>query len=337
MKQLHVAVVSRDEHVRAEVARAFDSAPAEWLVGLYKEVPWDADVVVFGPDVSDAAGIIFDPRRPERVLDEVRNMAAAGHGDGRMVLVTSCNRGAGVTTLALHLARALAARRGVCYVDLDTEWSAAPRLGLDPAGLVTWGDVDDGAEAVWRCALPVEHGFRVLFAPQGRGIEQGGPVIRRALTHFEILVVDAPWSPAVPDLLDQASAVVLVLPPTRPAALRARSLLLGRLAQNDCAVVSNRLGRGSELRQGEIEELIGRPIALALPHAPGLRDVEDEGRLLSSPLSRWGRRTDRLAAALEQFSGRPAAGRQEEAVRLPNGDRATPAAGQVVGRSGQQA
>ncbi|CAN5762889.1 hypothetical protein BH18ACT15_BH18ACT15_12760 [soil metagenome] len=308
MSPLRVAVVSRDEHVRLEAARAFDSAPPEWLVGLYKDPPKDDDVVVFGSDVPSATGIVFDPEQPGGVLEAVRRAAQTNHGGGHILVVTSCNRGAGVTTLGLHMARSLAARRKVCYVDLDTEWSAAPRLGLDRNALITWGEVDDGPEAVWRCALPVEHGFRILVAPLGHGAEEGVAIVARAAARFEVLVVDAPWSPAVSELMDLASAAVLVLPPTRPAALRARTLLLGEAGEKSWAVVTNRLGRGSELRQKEIERLIERPIALALPHAPRLRDAEDEGRLLSPTLSRWGRRVDRLAGAVERAVKSPAIG-----------------------------
>ena len=322
MSHLRVAVISRDEHVRLEAARAFDSAPADWLVGLYKEPPADADVVVFGPDVPGASGIVFDPAHPGRVVDEVRSAAENDQPSSPVVAVTSCNRGAGVTTLGLHLARALGARRNVCYVDLDTDWSAAPRLGLDPHALLTWGDLDDEPEAVRRCALPLEHSFRILFAPSGGDPDEGVAVVGRATGHFEAVVVDVPLPTATPDVLALASAGVFLLPPTRPAALRARALLCDGQWEGSWAVVTNRLGRGSELRQAEIERLIDRPVALALPHAPRLRDAEDGGRLLSSTLWRWRRRVDRLAGARERALEAPS-DRESATTSDRLGDRAT--------------
>src|SRR5918996_3329890 len=59
VEPLHVALVSRDASVRAQMAAAFDAAPASWKVTIHDE-PVPADAVVYGPDVGAASGIPFD-------------------------------------------------------------------------------------------------------------------------------------------------------------------------------------------------------------------------------------------------------------------------------------
>jgi hypothetical protein len=63
-------------------------------------------------------------------------------------------------------------------------------------------------------------------------------------------------------------------------------------------LVSNRCGPGGETTRAELQAIIGRRVALELPCAPSLRDAEDDGRLLTSRLSPWVRRVDRLAGTL---------------------------------------
>jgi hypothetical protein len=62
--------------------------------------------------------------------------------------------------------------------------------------------------------------------------------------------------------------------------------------------VTNRLGPGSDLTRHRLEQRLGHPISLELPCCAALRDAEDEARLLTSPLTQWIRRIDRLSKAL---------------------------------------
>ncbi|MGH2750369.1 MAG: hypothetical protein ACRDK3_05795 [Actinomycetota bacterium] len=289
MTALHVAVVSDDPTTRLEAARAFDAAPASWTVTLHTTVPGDADVVVLGPDV-EGDGIAFDSSNPQSVIAEIEARAATRRG--AVIAVTCASGGVGTTSLALHLAAVLAPACSVGYLELSH--GAGLRLGLTPGEHLTWADLDDSSESLVRCFLPVEPGFRALLAPRdGEGSEL---ILKRARDDFDLLVVDAPHCRA-PAALPEADAAVLVLAPTVPQAHLARAVL-EHWPELDWALVANRMGRGGETTRGQLNDLLGRRIALELPCCPALRDAEDEGRFVSLRWTRYGRAVTRLARAL---------------------------------------
>ena len=295
-----MAIVAREPGMRMAAASAFDDAPSDWLVELYTDPPAQCDVLLVCPDVSEviSGGIRFDPANPAEVLSEI-----AGRSSTRgipTVAVSGAGRGCGVTSLALHLSSALVPLTDVCFVDLDRRWGAAPKLGLDPFTTKTWEDFDGSPETLRACALPVRGGFRTLFSPFGE--EQGerpdeGQLLSKANALFGAVVVDVPSASALERAAPQCEVFVLVLPPTRPAAGRARRLI-DNWPQLNWLLISNRCGPGGESTKAELQAIIGRRIALQLPCAPSLRDAEDDGRLLTSRLSPWVRRVDRLARTL---------------------------------------
>ncbi|MBA3290888.1 MAG: hypothetical protein H0U17_05275 [Actinobacteria bacterium] len=287
---MHVAVVSADPTTRLEAARAFDDAPPEWSVTLHTTAPPDADVVVLGPD-AEGDGIPFDPEDPTRVIEEIRARAAGARG--AVLVVASASGGVGATSLALHLAAAVAPVCAVGYLDLSN--GAGARLGLTPGEHLSWADLDEGDDSIARCALPVEAGFRALIAPE-RHDEGEDVVLKRARAAFDLLVVDAPH-PACNLALPEADVAVLVLTPSVPQAARA-SALLECWPTLDWAVVANRIGPGGETTSAQLADLVGRRVALELPCSSALRDAEDDGRLLSLRWTRYGRAVGRLAGAL---------------------------------------
>lgn len=289
MTALHIAIVSRDPKIRLAAARAFDHAPPSWSVSLYTEPPPGADVVVLGPDAR-GAGIPFDPLAPGRVIADIEASRAAQTGP--VVAVVGASRGAGATTLALHLACALAPLCRVGFVDLAG--GAALRLGLEPGEHLTWAGLEDDSDSTTRCALPVEGGFRALLAPPEGGDAQ--LVLKRATGAFELVVVDV--SPEVaPAVLSDVDAAVLVCAPTVPGARRAMTLL-EEWGDLDWAIVTNRVGPGGETTRSQLAGILGRPIAIELPCSAALRDAEDDGRLVSLVWNRYGRAVARLARAL---------------------------------------
>ncbi|MGH2753688.1 MAG: hypothetical protein ACRDLB_04580, partial [Actinomycetota bacterium] len=190
MDDLRIAVVCREEAIREALVQCFDDAPRAWNVQLFDERPASADVVVRGPDVSTAADVVFDPARPERLLPEIE--AASGPGSKTFV-VTGAGRGSGVTTAALHLARAMATRTETCLVDLDVSWSGArDRLGLGSRTTLTWDDVGTTPESLRLAAIPVAGGFRTLLAPRPRSGEAPADLGDRARASFDRIVVDVP-------------------------------------------------------------------------------------------------------------------------------------------------
>ena len=225
------------------------------------------------------------------MLDDVARAAATRT---RVVAVTSPAGGAGVTSIALHLATAL---NDCCFVDLDCEWGAARRLGLAPDEVRTWADARAGDRAFERSCLPVAGGFRALLSP-GASTPFDPGLVECAARHFARVVLDVPGPRASDAVLEAVSTVVLAVTPSVPAAHRAHAILRAHPGVK-WAIVTNRLGPGSETTRTEIERIIGRRVAVELPCCPSLRDAEDVGRLTSLTWTRWGRRVARLARALE--------------------------------------
>lgn len=289
MPALRIAVVSNEPDVRLEAARAFDDAPASWSVSLHTSVPDDVDIVVLGPD-AEGEGIPFDPADPKRAIDEIESRTSAH--EGAIIVVTSASGGVGATSLALHLAAALAPAARVGFIELAP--GAGLRLGLAPGEHLTWADLDESSESIARCFLPVAPGFRALLAPHDGG--DPGLVSKRSRAAFDLLVVDAPSRNASVALCE-ADAAVLVMGPSVPHAHGARAFI-EEMPDLDCAVVTNRLGRGGETTRAQLSDLLGRPVALELPCCPALRDAEDDGRLVSLRWTRYGRAVTRLADAL---------------------------------------
>ncbi|MGH2773888.1 MAG: AAA family ATPase [Actinomycetota bacterium] len=289
MAALRIAVVSNDPDVRLEAARAFDGAPASWFVSLHTTAPEDVDIVVLGPD-AEGEGIPFDPADSQSVIEEIESRTGAR--EGAVIVVTSASGGVGATSLALHLAAALAPALRVGFIELAPR--AALRLGLAPGEHLTWADLDESSESIARCFLPIAPGFRALLAPEDGG--EAGLALKRSRSAFDLLVVDAPARIASESLCE-ADAGVLVMGPSVPQAHWARAFI-EEWPDLDWAVVINRLGRGGETTRAQLADLAGRPISLELPCSPALRDAEDDGRLVSLKWTRYGRAITRLADAL---------------------------------------
>lgn len=302
MATVNVAVVSKDPAVRLAAARAFDAAPPSWSVHLYDAPPADADVVVFGSDLRGDARdhLVFDPQRGTGVVEEVRRAIPSARA--KVFAVAGAGRGVGVTTLALHLSAAAARDHPTCFIDLDLEWGAAARLGIDDDHL-TWHGTIEGDDALRLNALPVAGGFRALLAPRaascdGATEQDMREVVERAAASFDRAFVDCADRRARDAVVDLVDAAVLVVPATPAGASRALSIL-HRYETTRWAVVLNRLGPGGETTRAALHRLLGRRSAVELPSTPALRDAEDDAALLTTPWSRYVRAVARLLRALE--------------------------------------
>ena len=264
---LHVAVVTRDPDIRERAARCFDGAPQGWRITLNDGYPENADVVITGPDVAPKGDLIFDPSTD--LVAAVRSLSKA---TVRRVRIGGMP-GSGRTSVAIHLAAALARTAAVCLVDRDPWLGVAHRLLIDQPRV--FRDGDDPALA----AVPSRGGFRLLSVPES-GIDPTDAIGER----FDALVLDG-CAPVESD--------VVLLQPTLPQARRLRTVL----GDARPLIVTNRLGRGGESTRRALEHVLGRRIALELPHTPALRDAEDVGSLAPS-WTRWRRAVERLARAL---------------------------------------
>jgi hypothetical protein len=212
----------------------------------------------------------------------------------RVIAVTSAMGGCGVTTVALHLARAFAHRVDTCLIEGHRAAGAAERLGLPRAGLKTWPVEDRSSRSLRLAALPVGTAGRVMFAPEDSSADHD--LVELASEQFGLVVVDVPVSTEAPA---RCSPTVFVVGSSRPGVARART----RLDRFDepRAIVFNRTGPGGEWTDRRLESELGARAAVHLPHSPSLRDAEDDGRLLRRS-SRWAARIERLADMIEGHS-----------------------------------
>jgi hypothetical protein len=278
--------------VRLAAARAFDAAPASWVIELARETPSDSDVVLYGPDVVAHDGISFDPNDPDGAVAAVEARARAGG----LVAVTAANGGAGATTVALHLAARFARSQKTCVIDTDVGGATALRLGLDEGSCKTWRDFDGTSESLMLCALPVRWGFRVALAPDETTTSMA-ELVRVARSTFERVVLDVPARVPMRDFAGEVGTGVLVMSPTIPSARRARSVVRAYPSVR-WALVSNRTGPGGETTRSELETVVERRVGLELACCPALRDAEGEGALLASRWHRWALSLERLERAL---------------------------------------
>ena len=291
MDALEIAVVSRDGDVRLEAARAFDAAPPSWSVRLHETVPSGADVLVIGPDIDhEGRAIRFEPGRAQNLLGDIE--LAAATRDRCVYVVGPCG-GAGVTTISLHLAAKLATRKTTCYV--ESSWGATgARLGF-PDDHTTWLDIVEPDGSLATAALPAPGGFRALLASAGRVVPP--EVMTHVRRNYEFVVIDAHQDQLGSLILDEGELAVMVVPPTRVGARRARATL-SRRPDLRWGVVTNRTGSGGDLGRIELQDAIGHSVLDHLPYSPRLRAAEDDGALVLSRWSVWNRKIDRLALAL---------------------------------------
>jgi hypothetical protein len=297
MEQATVAVVVTDPSLREKVARAFDTAPHTWVVSFWDTPPPSADVVVFD-EPSAGPGVVFDPGRPDEVVDEVQKRLDVSRrvAPSRAVAVTGVG-GAGVTTLALHLAAGWASRNETCFLDLDESWGCASRLGVGDEA-ITWSGADRSSQALRLAALPVAPGLKAVVCPRSPDSTPPGAVVARAKAEFERLVIDVPARHRDRDLFAAVDAVIMVMAPCLPHAHRAAQML-AELDASRVIVVTNRMGPGGETTRQQLEVILGRKIGLELPCCPRLRDAEGSRRLASLRWSRWGYAVKRLTRALD--------------------------------------
>ena len=289
MDEARISIASCEGVSALDVARALDAAPPGWQIS-FDDGASSCDVFV-SCDPAVQAPVRFDPSCPGSLVPDI----AAHLATRRVAAVTAvvgATGGAGTSTVALHLTRHLARGAAACVVESEVACGTAERLGLDTRP-TTWAHSNDH---VLEVAQPFPDGVRALFAPDPA--EKGGLVaaIARARDAFDRVVVDAHADVLDLDVLSGDDAVVVVVPPTRTGCVRARSLL-DRIGVR-CAVITNRLGPGSEMTRGALEKVLECPIALELPCCPALRDAEDRATLLDRRRRRWSVRLGQLAAAV---------------------------------------
>lgn len=275
--------MTSDDAIRLVAARAFDAAPEHWGLRFFEETPAAADHIVYGPDCPEELEPRFDPKDPSTLLPSHRPEPT-----GVCVGVVSAVGGAGVTTVAVHLAAALSHSDRALLIEPPGTRALSVRLGV-PKEAAIW----EPGEPV-DVSVPVAGGSSLLRAPEL------APALIAANESGRVAVADLGGADDVDSYAQQdlLRAAVVVVPPSRPAALLTRDLLR-RLGDMDRIVVTNRTGHGGDMTADKISAVIGAPIGLELPCSPSLRAAEDSGLLVQQPWNRWSRNVRRLAETLE--------------------------------------
>ena len=281
-------MVSDRQDVLLAAAAAFDDAPADWAMFLGAEAPEGTDLVVAEAGSAIPGAICFDPSRPDALLPQIQ--ARIKKPD--VIAVTSACGGSGVTSVALHLALALAqTSHGVFVVESNRDCGVVERAAIDRGSVPTWEGVTSADEVSSRI-ITVPGGLRLLAAPED---DDGCKTVIEACAHLGPTVIDA--TTTLLSGLHAATRVVALLPPTVPGAVRTRRLIESHPSLTWAPVV-NRLGRGGETTRLQLASLLGCSPTIELPCTPALRDAEDLGHLLSGQRTRFARRVRVLTAAL---------------------------------------
>jgi pilus assembly protein CpaE len=226
----------------------------------------------------------------------------------RTITLFSPKGGVGTTFLAVNIAVALAerGRRRVCVVDLDLAFGdvaivagLAPSRGISDAVGQALED-DETIDAVLTTLSP---GVDCVLAPidpaaaDDVSTELVSSLLARLRERYEFIVVDTPCqlSELVLEVLDVSDFHVLVTTPALPALKNLRLLVdtLDLLGMDESArvIVLNQVDARTGLQQDDVEEILGQPVAAALPATPDVpASIE-----LGTPL--LGRRRDTVVAA----------------------------------------
>jgi pilus assembly protein CpaE len=199
---------------------------------------------------------------------------------GRLTAVLPARGGSGASMVAVHLANSIwqLSKSRVLLVDFDFQaGSIAFRLGVNPEFTLAdaLGRIDIIDELWQRLAYQGE-GFEVLAAPasfKSLPLENLGrlpEMFRSAIRTYSHVVVDMPpgMFSASEYVLDLADCIYLVTSPEVVALHLARrrvtELLEMRVPKEKIRLVVNRIDSKQPLREKEIEQAVGLPVARAL-------------------------------------------------------------------------
>ncbi len=218
-------------------------------------------------------------------------------GRGRLAAVIGAKHGLGVTTLAVNLAAALAARQDTALLDLARPGPEAPYF-LDIDYVWSWAEA---ARDLARCdaaffqGLLAAHGsaLRVLPGPQTAEEqalltpEAAGLFVEHACGEAGMVVADL--SAGLDEnglaVLRQADDIFLMLHLTLPC-LGAARRLLETLRSEDPAMaarvrlVAGRWSKGQEIGPADVQELLGLPVTRLIPEDPACASALNRGRPL---------------------------------------------------------
>ena len=228
----------------------------------------------------------------EAAFVRVSNVKVAGGGarTGKVVTFMKACGGVGGTTLAVQAAYAMVGqgrkKRKVCLIDFDLQFgNVGMYLDLEQGGdLSDLLRPPDEIDATLFSSVSTSHssGVDIVVAPQtvwsldSISTEQARKIVEVAAQLYDYVIIDLPdyWTDWSKEILDTASAVVLVMQMTVAAVRHARrriDLLQSEgLGHMPIFIIANRFKKptvfsSEAIKQDEVEKALGHPIDFALP------------------------------------------------------------------------
>ena len=250
-------------------------------------------------------------------LNEALTKRSEGGGatkTGRLTAVLPARGGSGASMVAVHLANSIAqiSKSRVLLVDFDFQaGSIAFRLGVNPEFTLAdaLGRIDMINE-LWQRLAYQREGFEVLAAPASfkslplENLSRLPELFQSALRAYPHVVVDMPAGmfSASEYVLEQADQVYLVTTPEVVALHLARrrvsELLELGVTKDLIGLVVNRIDSKQPLREKEIEQAVGLPVARALHNDyTAVSDAALKGLLLDTG-SGLGRQLHTMASSI---------------------------------------
>ena len=273
--------------------------------------------------IADVIGLPLDPDElAGAVLEAQARRAAALHpvALAPLLCIARSSGGCGATTVATHLASALAARewdgKHAVLGDLDLQFgSVASYLDVGRSGsvaeLMAAGDRIDGF-LLSSLAGETATGLSVIGAPDqiepldAVNVDALLAAIEQMRRHYGLVVVDLPpgWTNWSASLAATASLIIIVAEPSLSSLRQARRTLelcdaLG-IASERVAVVANKVENKMfrPITAKDVGETLGREVLAALPDmGEAMARAQDQGHLIGAT-----QRRDPFTAAVAKLA-----------------------------------
>jgi pilus assembly protein CpaE len=225
-----------------------------------------------------------------------------GERQGQVFMVFSPKGGVGKTTMAVNLSVALA-RTGVevCVVDLDLAFGdVAITMQLIPEHTITEAaasEEDMDFSLLQKLLTRHESGLTILAAPthpEGRDLITASlarRVVQTLRRHFDYVVIDTPpgFDDQVLGAFDETDECIIVatldVPTIKNTKVAIETLDLLNLVPGNRHLVLNRADEEVGLNQGNVEDILGIKVAVALPSSSAVASATNHGQpiVLSKP------------------------------------------------------
>jgi pilus assembly protein CpaE len=225
-----------------------------------------------------------------------------GERDGKVFMVFSPKGGVGKTTMAVNLSVALAKTGAeVCVVDLDLAFGdVAITMQLIPEHTITEAaasEEDMDFSLLQKLLTRHESGLTILAAPthpEGRDLITASlarRVVQTLRRQFDFVVIDTPpgFDDQVLGAFDETDECIIVatldVPTIKNTKVAIETLDLLNLVPGNRHLVLNRADEEVGLNQGNVEDILGVKVAVALPSSPAVASATNHGQpiVLSKP------------------------------------------------------